>query len=255
MTACVNLKDIHPDTADPDFIDTFLDKVNGKLGGCNWVLCKNAIAQMPFVLARTMVIGIKVNDPVASGLFHWPIAVAVGSTDGFWSQYVTALRVEESTETIRKLNELIFELLEQYRQLNGYYPDSLILFRHSDNLEQFSLLMEQEIPLVQMAIEETGHQMKAIFIAAIEKHQTRFARAKPPTSIPRISSWNVPSGTVVDTIIVDPKWMTFYLKSQHCTLVSLPTFCQCSIKPFILSPHFTSREHQRLRCTESCKTP
>lgn len=123
---------------------------------------------------------------------------------------------------VKQLDDMIGELLIQYRTNNQYYPDHLIVFRDGISEGQIPKLKEIEIPLVERAIGRAGNPMKLTLLVVQKRHNTRFALTKANVT-GRRPTFNVPSGTVVDQSIVDCNFKVFYLNSHFSPLVCLPT--------------------------------
>lgn len=204
------------------YFENFLLKVNGKLGGLNAVVDSNALRGLPFQMEKCMMVGLDVNHPAETEALSTSVSAAVGSVDPLYSEYVASIRAQkkDKDEMIKKLNEMIFDLLNGFHKSNNsQFPDNLIIFRDGVSEGQFEKVIKTEIPLIQAAINKTGKKIKITLIVVQKHHNTRFALTEANTS-GRKPTYNVPSGTVVDNTIVEPLYKMFYLNSHFSALVS-----------------------------------
>lgn len=208
------------------YFDNFLLKVNGKIGGLNAVIDPMQLESLPFVMAKTMMIGLDVNHPSESERIASSISVAVGSLDPLYSKYTASIRVQkkERDEIVKDLDNMIMELLEEFFKENNTYPENLIIFRDGISEGQFEMIKQTEMPLIEKGITKVGKTMsvKITVIVTMKHHNTRFALTQCNID-GRRPTWNVPSGTVVDNTIVEPKYKMFYLNSHFSPLVSTVT--------------------------------
>ncbi|KAJ6219071.1 hypothetical protein RDWZM_004883 [Blomia tropicalis] len=201
------------------YFENFMLKVNGKLGGLNSIVEPNVVRDLPIQMENTMMIGCDVNHPVATEKSRCSISAAVGSIDSYYSEYVASIRVQEKTkdESIRKLDVMVYELLTGYYQRNSQYPENLIIFRDGTSEGQFTMILKIEIPLIQLAINKTGKKINITLIVVQKRTNTRIVMQNADTS-GRNPTFNVPSGTVVDGVIVEPMYKMFYLNSHFSPL-------------------------------------
>lgn len=202
------------------YFDNFLQKVNGKFGGLNSILNPSMLQKIPINFDETMVLGVDVNHPGETEKVVSSIAAAVASTDSKLTRYACSIRVQkkERDEMIRQLDDMLKELLEEYKKVNKKYPKNLIVFRDGVSEGQFEKLIKIEIPRVQQIMNRNPN-MKLTWIVVQKRHHTRFVLAEQNTS-GRKPTYNVPSGTVVDQTIVEPNFNVFYLNSHFSPLVS-----------------------------------
>ena len=100
----------------------------------------------------------------------------------------------------------------------------MIVFRDGVSEGQFNKVVDIEIPLIKKAINTViGKAINITVIVVQKRHHTRFALAQQNTN-GRKPTYNVPSGTVVDKGIVDPRFKMFYLNSHFSPLVCLLVF-------------------------------
>ena len=184
------------------YFDNFLLKVNAKLGGLNTVANPNYLSCMPQLkLSQTMVVGVDVNHPGAHEMVLASISVAVGSYDELLTSYTASIRVQakKGEEMVHKIDEMMTELLNEYFKINSSLPQNVIIFRDGVSEGQFSIVMNSEIPKIRHAIDQMNDGIKLSVIVVQKLHTTRFALTTQSTQWSRKPSYNVPSGTVVDT--------------------------------------------------------
>jgi len=129
MTQCFKADIMH--TMPRGYWDTFLLKVNGKIGGQNTAIAMGDLASLPFDAARTMMVGIDVTHPGQNDRVSSSVAAAVGSYDAMFTRYNTSIKVQyrERDETVKQLDEMMADLLAQYYRVNKYFPENVIIFR------------------------------------------------------------------------------------------------------------------------------
>ena len=77
-----------------DYLENFLQKVNGKLNGQNVIIDQRAIqSQLPFLNAHTMVMGVVVSHSDATEKVLSSVSAAVGSYDETLTKYTASIRV------------------------------------------------------------------------------------------------------------------------------------------------------------------
>lgn len=213
--------------------DKFLQKVNGKLGGSNKVLdpSSNVWRQLPFQMAETMVVGVDVNHPGATEKVLTSVSVAVGSYNRLMTQYSASIRVQskERVEILQHVESMVKELLAAYyRHNSNRYPRNVFIFRDGVSEGQFKAVIENEIPNIRKALNDMERNIKLTVVVVQKRHHTRFALTNTRTIQMGKSSkttFNVASGTVVDTDIVEPSsYASFVLNSHYSQLgTSKPT--------------------------------
>lgn len=204
------------------YFDQFLLKVNGKLDGRNAVVDPRLLATLPFNTGRTMFIGADVNHPAETERVASSVSAAVGSLDANFSRYAASIRVQkkERDEILKNLEPMVVELLTEYQKVNNNaLPENLIFFRDGVSEGQLAKVAATEIPNIQAAINKvTRAKMNLVVIVTNKHHNARFALTQA-NNAGRKPTWNVPSGTVVDTTIVEPLYKMFYLNSHFSPLV------------------------------------
>nr|SZF06481.1 protein argonaute-2-like [Psoroptes ovis] len=209
------------------YFQNLLNKVNGKVGGVNSIVDTNEYRKnnMKFDPAKTMVIGIDVNHPSIDEKSSSSVAAAVGSYDDLFSKYTASLSVQpkDRDEVITHLNIMIGELLQEYKKSNQRFPETLLVFRDGVSEGQFDKIKDIELPQIQKAALACNSKIKIVLFIVQKRHHTRFVSIRGGHGF-KNDSHNVPSGTVVDNSIVDPKFDSFYVNSHFSPLgTSKPT--------------------------------
>jgi len=79
MTQCFKADTLR--TMPRGYVDTFLQKVNGKIGGLNVTIDMSELAKLPFDSKRTMMVGIDLTHPGETERVSATITATVGSYD------------------------------------------------------------------------------------------------------------------------------------------------------------------------------
>ncbi|KAH7645309.1 argonaute 7 [Dermatophagoides farinae] len=218
------------------YFNNLLFEVNGNLGGQNTVVESRYFQQQigtKIQLIETMIIGIDVNHPgffECSQNFRVSIAAAVGTTNVEMTDFVNCFRIqkrERTMEIIEQLAEMIKELLEKYKKINGDYPKNLIIFRDGVSESQFDQVKTIELEAIRRLIEQTKLKIRFTLIIVQKRHHTRFVKTMPTSSDANQKgppTRNVPCGTVVDNSICEPNFTVAYVNSHFSRLgTSKPT--------------------------------
>ncbi|KAJ6224924.1 hypothetical protein RDWZM_003469 [Blomia tropicalis] len=222
MSQCFNLDKLR--RIPPGYMSNFILKFNAKIRGQNTSLHENEFNGFPFDRSNTMLVGIDVNHKGESEV-STSIAAVVGTYDSSFYKYTSSVRVQakDKEEIVRDLEEMMYDILKEYKSKNGYYPQNVIVFRDGVSDGQFKSVEQYEIPMIVNSFKKVDTQCKLTVIIIQKRHHTRFALAKQDTN-GRKPTYNVPMGTVVDTEIVDPTLKVFYLNSHFSPLgTSKPT--------------------------------
>lgn len=197
-------------------------KINGKLGGQNNVIDTRFLQRLPIDHAKTMVLGVDVNHPSDLEHIHSSIASMVASMDPMFSNYEVNMRVQkrDCDEIVTELDVMMEELLHEYARRNHHYPANIFVFRDGVSEGQFQKLVDIEIPQVCRMVEKVSKSSKVTWLVIQKRHHARFVLQNPNTT-GRRPTFNVPSGTVVDGMIVEPNYPTFYINSHFSPLVSI----------------------------------
>ena len=217
------------------YFENLLLKVNGKIGGQNTALESSELLKLPFNPAETMLVGMDVNHPGSTERVLSSVAAAVGSYDKSFSQYNASITVQkkERDEMVISIDTMMTELLNQYHKVNNVYPKNVIIFRDGVSDGQFNKVLTIEIPRIESAFRQEKiynekHMINLTVIIVQKRHHARFALSQEQGGAGGRNNnknfslmYNVPSGTVVDQAIVDPRYRSFYINSHFSPLVSL----------------------------------
>ncbi|KAH9389131.1 hypothetical protein TYRP_008485 [Tyrophagus putrescentiae] len=156
-------------------------------------------------MARTMVMGVVVNrlDPKKEALFL--VSAAVGSYDNALTQYTclnSSAKKEKSDATVKQLDLMTSELLEEFRKHNNYYPENIFVFRSNITENHLKQVEEMEIPLIRAAIKKVSKNCKLNVIFSQTGENL---------------SYNLASGTVIDRSYKKSIYDVFYLINTQCS--------------------------------------
>ncbi|XP_042876363.1 protein argonaute-3-like [Penaeus japonicus] len=221
VTQCIltkNLKNPKPAT-----VNNVLLKINGKMGGLNSTLGKEAHALI--LTNPVMIMGADVNHPPADDRKGTPsLAAVVGSMDRYASSYAVQVRQQFTCkEIINDLQEMTRNLLIAFYRKTGQKPQRLIMYRDGVSESQFYTVLANELRAMRKACESLPGEYRPgiTFIVVQKRHHTRLF-CDERDGIGR--SRNVPPGTIVDRVITHPSEIDFYLCSHQGILgTSKPT--------------------------------
>lgn len=220
VTQCINSDNIR--RTPRGYFGNILLKINGKLGGINQVVYENEWNSLKnFPRDKSMVIGIDVNHPSTDETSGTSVAAAVGSLDKTFSRYAASVRVQkfDRNESVEALDSMIEDLINHYKKINNSIPSCLVVFRDGVSDGQFDMIKRKELVLIKKAATKFNPNIKIQLIVVQKRHHTRFVSIQGNNG-PKRDSHNVPSGTVVDSSIVNPHYDSFYLNSHFSMLVS-----------------------------------
>ncbi|RIA78708.1 Piwi domain-containing protein, partial [Glomus cerebriforme] len=188
-------------------------KINAKLGGHNWSLSKsdlNLITEVP-----TMLLGADISHPNVLTKVKRSITGVCGSMDLSATTYIGRSSVQKETHnpTIEVLEELVIELLFNYKERNKVLPQRILYYRAGLTPSQFRETLNAEIISLKAAFAKSYeiNMPKLTFIIAEKSNHTRFLPDNPQDA-DRFG--NCQPGTVVDKGIVFEKEFDFYLQSH-----------------------------------------
>ncbi|KAI3879711.1 hypothetical protein MKW92_019368 [Papaver armeniacum] len=205
------------------YITNVLLKINTKLGGKNSLLAVEQVPRIPLISETpTMILGMDVSHG-APGRSDVPsIAAVVGSR--YWpliSRYRACVRTqspkEEMIDSLYKplpngeddgiIREL---LLDFYETSNGRKPSQIVIFRDGVADSQFNQVLNVELEQIIKAFNHLGEtELPKFTLVVVQKsHHTKLFKAGG-------SPENVPAGTVVDTVIVHPRYYDFYMCAHN----------------------------------------
>ncbi|UJR32710.1 hypothetical protein I4U23_020169 [Adineta vaga] len=234
MTQCVLFSEITSDEKSlRSLCENLVRKINHKNGGINTIVdLTSALNNRKFSKDFLMFFGADVIHPTNITWQRPSIAAIVGSGNSSCS--TTAVRVCKqypkqgkcSIETILGMKEMVYELLQYYKEMNGTYPNKIIFYRDGVSDGQFIKVLEYEIPAIRHAFdqiygEKVNHPLLT-FIIVKKRHYTRFFTYHPNGNFRHTKSKksseetdNMSIGCVIDTTIVHPYQHNFYLNSHN----------------------------------------
>ncbi|KAL5563612.1 hypothetical protein UlMin_033359 [Ulmus minor] len=187
-------------------------KINAKLGGSNVELDRLPIS---FGSGHVMFIGADVNHPASGSWNKRSPSIAATVATMNWpaaNRYAARVRAQDHRcEKILKFGEMCLELLESYVGVNKARPEKIIVFRGGVSEGQFDMVLKEEFVDLKRTFEKANYSPSITLIVAQKRHQTRLF----PDRNDGGSTGNVPPGTVVDTIVVRPFELNFFLCSHH----------------------------------------
>lgn len=207
------------------YLENVLKKVNAKLDGQNSTLDERSWKQNGmdvFDFSDTMVVGINKALPNIKKNVLSMIIGAVGSVNIELAKYGTSLRVQEKQrgpeEELLKIDEMITELMEQFKAANQRYPSRLIIFRDSIRECQFAAVHHRELAKIRAACLKLVGEVQIVLLVVQKRHRIRFIAQEQQESAGTLTH-NVRSGTIVDQTIVNPNKQEFFLSSHQPLLV------------------------------------
>ncbi|XP_030552401.1 protein argonaute 2-like [Rhodamnia argentea] len=200
--------------ANDQYLTNLALKINAKLGGSNTELSN----PLPHINdeGHVMLLGADVNHPTSRDTKSPSFAAVVGTVN--WpaaNRYAARVRPQHHRqEKIVDIGEMCLQLVETYARLNGVRPGKLILFRDGVSESQFDMVLNEELRELKKAFAEKDYNPTITILVAQKRHQTRLFLERDAINGPG----NVPPGTVVDTTVVHPSELSFYLCSHYGSL-------------------------------------
>ncbi|CAH8468501.1 unnamed protein product [Schistosoma curassoni] len=201
----------------PNVFPNLLLKLNGKLGGVNWIV-PDLIENSQDLI---MVFGADVTHPAPTQSHQVlkSVAAVVGSVSPELMRYGAVVRQQATTERgnkttreiIDNLHLSVGELLTLYlRNTKGRFPKRIIFYRDGVSEGQFENVLVEELSAIQKACTDIrpGEEPAITFIVVQKRHHIRFKPHDP-------RSRNVEPGTVVDTDITHRREFDFYICSHE----------------------------------------
>eukprot|EP00455_Lapot_gusevi_P034814 TRINITY_DN3851_c0_g1_i1.p1 TRINITY_DN3851_c0_g1~~TRINITY_DN3851_c0_g1_i1.p1 ORF type:complete len:868 (+),score=234.20 TRINITY_DN3851_c0_g1_i1:376-2604(+) len=185
-------------------------KMNAKVGGSNHTVA-NAL---PIVSQRpTMVIGIDVHHPPVGNTGGPSIAAVVGSYDPKATSYHTEISYQpHREERVLGLKASIIKLLRTFYEKSGRRkPEHLIVYRDGVGEGFFELVVVYEVRAIFEACKalDPVYKPKLTFIVVQKRNRTKLFFDNEAQK-----NQNLQAGTVVDTVICDPRDFDFFMCSH-----------------------------------------
>lgn len=194
-------------------------KVNLKLGGRNQYLEDSKVGII--AEGKTMVVGIDVTHPSPGSAKGAPsVAGIVASIDKQLGQWPADMQIQTPRqEMVEGLDGMMKSRLALWaRQNAGSYPENILIYRDGVSEGQYRLILEEELPLLRKAYEETysatstknGLPRMTIIVVG-KRHHTRFY---PIEGTDADNSSNPHHGTIVDRGVTEARGWDFYLQAH-----------------------------------------
>ena len=193
--------------------------MNVKLGGCNYHLDPQSELPVLGSGVPTMIFGADVTHSpgptTANGPTGNSIAALVGSIDKRYTEYRCAIRLQSGrNEIIEKLEEMVIELLEQFKERSaGRYPERILFFRDGVSEGELNVVVYHEVGAIKKAYRALGikdDKIQITFVSVNKRHHVRFFADQADGD----RTGNLQPGTVVDSGIVHPFEFDFFLNSH-----------------------------------------
>ncbi|KAF5350531.1 hypothetical protein D9756_008708 [Leucocoprinus leucothites] len=211
-TVCVQSGKIR--SGGPQYYANVALKINMKLGGVNHTLDATSLSWLKE--KPTMLVGMDVTHPGLGSVKGTPsIAAVVASYDGDHAQFPASLRMQESKkEMITHLEDMMFERLKVYQSKNKQQlPDRVLVYRDGVSEGQFSIVIDQEKPLILNAFRRINikYRPKLTIVICGKRHHTRFF---PTEQKDADNKANPLPGSVTDRGITSVYHFDFYLQAH-----------------------------------------
>ncbi|KAL0270928.1 UNVERIFIED_CONTAM: hypothetical protein PYX00_008198 [Menopon gallinae] len=219
LTQCVKASTLKkslggPRGPNPSTFANILLKVNAKLNGTNHSL--HPTIKPRCLKDRTMIIGADVTHSPPDGPVVPSVAAVAASFDQDAMQYHTVRTLQPSNvEVIQDTEEIMLELLRYFYKRRNDYPEKIIVFRDGVSEGQVEQVLHRELLAMRRACFSININYRPLitYLIVQKRHHTRFF----PKAGGR-GDENVPPGTCVDTQIVHPRDLDFYLVSHYSRL-------------------------------------
>ncbi|KAL7271981.1 hypothetical protein RUND412_005228, partial [Rhizina undulata] len=211
-TVCAIKEKIQP--LDVRYLANITLKFNLKLNGMNHVLSNKDLGD--FLKGEdVMIVGCDVTHPSSGSLKGIPsIAAVVSSVDKQYTQYPASMGLQIGRlEMIQDLKTMIGERLRHWHEINGKWPQKIIVYRDGVSESQYQVIRDFEIPQIQAACAEIDPEYKPKLTVAVvaKKHQTRFF---PTDERHADKTGNCVAGMVVDRGITAVHDFDFFLQAH-----------------------------------------
>ncbi|XP_032595501.1 protein argonaute-3 isoform X1 [Drosophila grimshawi] len=189
----INSRTLSNETRNRSIVQKIILQMNCKMGGSLWTV------KIPF--KNVMICGIdSYHDP--SQKSH-SVAASLNSTYTHW--FSKAVIQTKKEELVNGLTSSFESALECYKRRNGYFPDSVIIYRDGVGDGQLNLCAHYEIPQFESVSQKS---VKITFIVVQKRINTRYFLEK------NNNYENPLPGTVVDKDITRSQMYDFFLVSQ-----------------------------------------
>jgi len=137
------------------------------------------------------------------------VAALVCSLNKPATRYFSKITFQHNAQELSQgLNVGMTAALIKYRQVNGVFPDRIIVYRDGVGDGQLSAVREFEMPQIFASFKQLNIDPRVAIIVVKKRINTRLF-----TSIRNTIS-NPPPGTIVDSEVTRPEWYDFFMVAQ-----------------------------------------
>lgn len=198
------------------FVNNMLMKMNAKFGGINAKLAP--LSMPPLLKKRVMVVGMDVFHPGPGSTMQHSLAGIVASYTPCFTKYFQQAKAQrQNTAEFKRQEEItkaVFEAMtdffKRWKQLNGFFPENVIVFRDGVSEGQFDKVRIIELDQIYRAMQQLGFKAKVTFITVQKRHHFRMFETGQNGYV-----GNPQPGTVIDKDVVHPVRFECYLNSHH----------------------------------------
>jgi eukaryotic translation initiation factor 2C len=150
-------------------------------------------------------------------------AAVVGSLDPQFIHYGVKLSEQrhekesrKSKEIINDLCEMVFKLIQSYRNRNRNLPDKLIFYRDGVDEGQFEIVKNKEISEIKEACKKIkgNYSPQITFIIVQKRHHVRFFPTETGETAKNEAIMNIGPGRVIDSTVTTKNHKNFFLCSH-----------------------------------------
>ncbi|KAJ1349767.1 hypothetical protein KIN20_005417 [Parelaphostrongylus tenuis] len=196
-------------------------KINAKLGGINQAVIfddESRSAEVPQKEA-VMYVGIDVTHPSSNSDMDISIACMVANIDLAATRYTSKILVQmRARETVERFDLQFRKLMLSFHEHTGVWPRHIVILRDGVGDSEMIRTASVELHSIRKSWGTLNNgdidpRPTFTYITIQKRHLTRFYQ---PTGdeVEEKAYVNVPSGTVVDNVVVSPTLFDFYLASQ-----------------------------------------
>ncbi|ODM95231.1 Protein argonaute-2, partial [Orchesella cincta] len=189
-------------------------KMNAKLNGISFQLAPTITNQFGFQKDPILFLGADVTHPAPNSKSP-SVAAITASYDISGICYSMHIQVQPAAqEHIEKLVEVIKRMICEFRDKTHVLPKRVMMFRDGVSEGQFPQIKDVEYRGIKEAcrLVQENYDPKITFLIVKKRHHTRFRPVNQRDAVR--PKFNIPPGTVVDTVITHPTEMEFFLNSH-----------------------------------------
>ena len=206
--------------ANPMYYSNCALKICAKLGGTPFALHDPHGFKTPTAnnSSTTMVIGVDVYH--APPMSNAPsIAAVVGSYDKFCTKFYTEIRYQKGRcESVLDMKDCVISIIKNYCMKNEKkLPSQIFYFRDGVGSSFFDTTISHEVGAIKEAFKffNPNANVLVTYVNVQKRHHTVFF---PKNKSDCDRNGNVLAGTLIDTVVCDPRDCDFYLYS-HASII------------------------------------